>query len=484
VPSTGVFASAHELLEGLRSGRLTSEALVTSAIARARDINPRFNPVVALDEAGALARARAADEATRAGRPSGPLHGLPMTVKDCFEVAGLPAVNGAPELVDYRPARHAPAVQRLVDAGAIVIGKTNVPLYSLDLQTFNDVFGVTRNPWNPERTPGGSSGGAAVALATGITSLELGSDLAGSLRNPAHSTGVCSLKPSSGVVPTGGVLAPGPGRLRTPDLIVAGPLARSVADLELMLGILAGPCGRDAAAWRLALPLPRAPGRELRVAAWLDDAICPVETGVAEVLERACRGIEATGPGVDRSARPPFDAMAYFRDFFLLLYGEISAGLPESVFRSFSGAARRGTGDAPWTPLTVMPSAVAQTHRDWLAASERREGYRADWDEFFKRFDVLLTPVSPATAFPHDHRPFEGRSITLRGRDYAYMQQSFWCALATTSCLPAAVVPVGLAGNGMPVGLQIIGPYLGDYTTLEFAKLVERVTGGFRPPPP
>jgi amidase len=483
VPTAGVFASACELLAGLRAGRLSSEELVTAAITRAREVNPRLNAVVALDEAGALTRARVADRTARAGEATGRLHGLPMTVKDCFEVAGLPAVNGAAELRDHRPRRHALAVQRLVDAGAIIIGKTNTPLYSLDLQTFNEVYGVTRNPWDSDRTPGGSSGGAAVALATGITSLEIGTDLAGSLRIPAHASGVCSLKPSFGLVPTAGVLSTVPGRLRAADLVVAGPMARTVADLQLLFGLLAGTGGRDAAAWRLELPPPRAPGKALRVAAWLDEATCPVAPAVAGVLESACRRLAGAGVAVDTGARPAFVPAEYFQTFLRLMYGEMSAGFPESIFRAFAAAARRHAGDDAWTPLTVMPGAVAQSHRDWLAASEQRERYRAAWDDFFARWDVLIAPVAPTTALAHDYRPFEERTISLGGREYAYMQQSFWCGLATLAYLPAAVVPVGLAADGLPVGLQIIGPYLGDETVLEFAGLVEKALGGFRRPP-
>ena len=477
------YPSARELVAGLSAGRLSSVSLVTAALERCRAVNERFNAVVALDEQGALERARAADDRAAAGRPIGPLHGLPLTIKDCIEVAGLPAVNGAPELVGHRPGRHAEAVQRLVNAGAIVIGKSNVPLYSMDLQTFNEVFGVTLNPWDPQRTPGGSSGGAAVALATGVTALELGSDLAGSLRFPAHYTGVCSLKTSYGIVPVRGVLAPKPDMLRRPDLMVLGPMARSVADLELMLSVIAGPDPRESAAWRLALPAPRATAQRLRVAAWLDDALCPVDEQVAGVLQSACAALAAAGAQVDRAARPALDTQRAFEDFFALMYGEASAGLPAGVYRAFAAAARRAAGDAAWTPLSAMPVAVTQPHRDWLAASERREHHREAWRAFFERFDVLITPVAPCVAPPHDHRPFEERSIRLGGRGYPYMQQAYWCSLATTAGLPAVVVPVGLTQERLPVGLQVIGPYLGDRTALAFAAWVEQLTGGFRPPP-
>lgn len=476
------FASARALLEALRARRVTSRELTSHAIARHRALQPSLNALAALDEARALHLAEEADRDAAAGRCRGPLHGLPITVKDCFEVVGLPAANGAAELRDYRPASNSPALQRLVDAGALVIGKSNVPLASLDLQTYSEAFGTTRNPWNPERTPGGSSGGAAVAIATGITALELGSDLAGSLRLPAHCTGICALKPSHGIVSTAGVLAPGPGqRLRVPDLSVVGPLARTVDDLALALGVVAGAAGRDAEAWQLALP--PAPSRPLRAAAWLDDATCPVDLNVAAVLDGACAALEGAGLTIERAARPRFDAAACFRDFCQLMYGEMSVGFPDALYRTFALAARRGGSVEEWTPLSAMPADITQSHRDWLAACERRERYRRAWDELFGDFDVLLMPVAPTTAMPHDHRPFEERSIRLRDREHAYMQQAFWCALPTIAYLPAAVVPVGIAADGLPVGIQIVARYLGDYTALAYASEVERVCGGFRPPP-
>lgn len=481
--SSGTYASAGELLADLRAYRVTSEELLQAAFDRVSAVNPLLNPVVAVDEPGAFERARSADRARAAGDACGLLHGLPMTVKDCIEVAGLPTVNGAAELRDYRPGCHAAALQRLVDAGANVFGKTNVPQYSLDLQTFNPVFGVTRNPWNLERSPGGSSGGAAVAVATGITSIEIGSDLAGSLRLPAHATGICALKPSYGVVPVAGALSGLPGRLRVPDLMVVGPMARTVADLGLLLDILAGAERRNARAWSVNLPPPDHPAERMRIAAWLDDDNCPVDAGVGDILRQACSILSDAGLALNEGARPRFDARACFGDFLRLMYAELSAGFPPALYRAFEMAARRGDAGDEWTASSLMPAAVTQSHRQWLGVSERREGYRRAWDEFFTSFDILITPVAPATALVHDHRAVEARTVQLGGRQFPYMQQSFWCALATIGDLPAAVIPAGIAADGLPVGLQMIGPYLGERAVLEFAAYAEKLLGGFRPPP-
>jgi amidase len=258
-------------------------------------------------------------------------------------------------------------------------------------------------------------------------------------------------------------------------------MARRVADLGLLLDVLAGPAPREAPAWRLRLPEARAANTGLRVAAWLDDETCPVSAEVAGVLGAAVAALGDAGYRIDCDARPGIAAGEHFRLFLQLMYAEMSAGFPEGVFRAFGAAARRPVTDGEWTPLSVMPAAVTQSHREWLGASEAREGHRAAWADFFERFDVLVTPVAPTTALPHDHRPFEERTITLRGREYAYMQQSFWCGLATLAGLPAAVVPAGVAADGLPVGLQIVGPLFGERTVLEFAAGVEQVLGTLSP---
>jgi amidase len=465
------FRPARELLAELDRGSTTSETLVGACLARIDRLNPGLCAVVHVDREGALARARAADAELRSGRRRGVLHGLPITVKDSFEVAGMPATCGAEALRDHRPARDAGAVARLLAAGAIVVGKTNVPTWSLDLQTFNTMFGTTRNPWHPARTPGGSSGGAAAALAAGLVPAEIGTDLAGSLRIPAHWCGVAALKPTYGRVPVDGTLSGPPGRLRTPDLLVAGPMARTVGDLELLLGVLAP-------------DIPPAPPLHppLRVAVWDTVALCPADGDTRDVIAGVATALAAAGHAVDAAARPALDPAEAFRLFLQLLYGEMSASFPEPVYRSLRNAARGGPGD-PWTPLTMMAWGAAQSHRDWLAAVEAREQLRLAWEQFFAGVDVLLAPVAPTPAPLHDPRPFEERTVTLGGRDYPYMQQSFWAGLATTVGLPAVVVPAGLTPAGLPVGVQLIGTWGGEGALLGAARVVEALTGGFRPPP-
>jgi len=245
--------SAGELARAIREREVSSRELLEELLGRAERVNPALNAIVAWDVDRARAAAAAADEVTATGEPLGALHGVPMTVKDTYETEGLVTTAGAPELAQYVPQADAVVVARLKAAGAIIFGKTNSPLYAGDWQTYNDVYGRTNNPWDVTRTVGGSSGGAAAAVAAGLTPLEFGSDIGGSIRIPAHYNGVFGLKPSWGIVPLRGHIPGPPGSLVDPDIGVAGPIARSVADLKLALGLVAGPLPQEAAGWRLEL---------------------------------------------------------------------------------------------------------------------------------------------------------------------------------------------------------------------------------------
>jgi amidase len=389
------FRSARDLAAALRRREIGSLELLDHYLARVERWNPELGALVAFDVEGARARARAADEARGRGELWGPLHGLPMTIKDSIEVAGMPCTSGSPSLAAYVPAAHAPAVQRLVDAGAVVFGKTNLPLFAGDLQSYNEVYGTTRNPWDPARSPGGSSGGSAAALAAGLCGLELGSDIGGSIRSPSHFCGVYGHKPSHGIVPLRGHIPGPPGSRREDDLGVIGPLARAPEDLSLALDLLAGPP-----------PLLAA--------------------------------FDAQAPALD----PADDA--------------------------FAAHIVRG---------------AAQRHREWLAAHERRLALCARWEAFFRDFDVLLAPVLPTVAIPHDHGEISARTIEVNGKRFPYLEQIFWAGLASVALLPATVAPVGLGRSGLPVGLQIVGPFLEDRTPLDFAARMAEVVGGFVAPP-
>lgn len=469
-------ATATQLLAALDRGELGARQLVQVLVARIEALDPALNAVVARRFESALAEAETADARRRSGGAGPPLLGLPVTIKDSLEVAGLPATCGSPQLRDYRPAADAPVVRRLREAGAIVLGKTNVPLYASDFQTFNELHGVTRNPWALDRTPGGSSGGAAAALAAGFSAAELGSDLAGSLRLPAHFCGVFALKPTWGLLPqAGSLLGPRPV-LRERDLAVVGPMARSAADLSLLFEVLTAPeraAGRDG-----LLPAPAA-ASTLRVAAWLDESFCPLDPSLRAVLERALTRLAAAGLRIEPGRPDGLDAAAFFETHCALMYGEMSGELPDEVYefqQRRAGQRKHPGGDR-------LARGLTQSHRDWLAAREAQVRARGQMVAFLSGHDLLLCPVAPTSAPPHDARRLEQREQPAGGQVLPVLQHMFWLMLASTTGLPAVVVPVGTDEAGLPVGLQVIAPPRAERRALALAAFIERELGGFRTPP-
>lgn len=480
--SEWAFRSTAELARALCERKVGAVELLDHYLARAERHNPRINAIVAWDVERARERARSADAALARGESWGALHGVPMTIKDSIEVAGMPTTSGAPALRDHRPAEHAPAAQRAVDAGAIVFGKTNLPIYAGDFQSYNDVYGQTNNPWDVTRVPGGSSGGAAAALAAGLTGFEIGSDIGGSIRNPSHYCGVYGLKPSHGLVPTRGHIPGPPGTLATADISVIGPMGRGVADLALGLDVLAGPDRLEARGWRLALPPPRHERlRDFRVAVWLDHPLCPVDGEVLACLQAAVEAVARAGAQVDEKTRPA-DGAESFSVYLRLLFGVLASGFPPAALATFD-AALPGLAPDNVSFQTDTVRGVSQRHRDWTAVDEHRQRLRWRWDAFFRDFDVLLAPVVPTVAFPHDHSEQTARTVTVNGAPFPYMQQLFWAGLTNVVYLPAVAAPVGLAQSGLPVGIQIAAPYLEDRTAIRFAELLAGVIGGYQIPP-
>jgi len=405
----------------------------------------------------ARARAVEADKALAQGQDWGPLHGLPMTVKDVFEVVGMPTTSGDPLLKDYMPKSNAIAVQRLIDAGAIIFGKTNVPYHAMDIQSYNEIYGTTNNPWDLSRTPGGSSGGSAAALAAGFTPLELGSDIGGSVRFPAHYTGVFGHKPTFGIVPRYGHIPPMPDRVPQHvmpmiPLFVVGPLARSADDLELALGVLTTPGNMDESDNRPELLQPRRQQfKDYRVAVWFTDSYpaAEIDTDVLATLKKTVEKLRVAGLDIDEEARPDIDLWKD-RQIWLEIYNQMMAGA---------------------LPLNEM-------------LVEKQKKQQAMWAEFFERYDVLIAPVSPTVAFPHDHKgTLLSRSLEVNGQEKPMLNNMAWTYMAVVSGLPATVAPVGLSDSGLPVGIQIIGARFEDRTTIAFARGLSELVGGFVAPP-
>jgi amidase len=448
-------ATATDALDALARGAITSEALLTAQLERVERFNPVLSAVVAMDLDGALRDARAADEARRQGRLTGPLHGLPMTIKDIFATRGLVTTSGHAPLSDYRPEADAPAVAALKAAGAVVFGKTNLPEFGGDIQSYNDIHGLCRNPWNPERTAGGSSGGAGAALASGMTLLELGSDIGGSIRVPCHYNGVFGHKPTWNAVDRFGESPRPPVWAHAlMDLAVAGPMGRSVADVRLGLDVLTAITTGGIPGARLPPASPRSySARGLRVAIHVEDPAAPTsaacKAAVREVGARlAAAGAQVTEPGL---AGPDLaEQNLLYRD---LLNAAMSPG-------------------------------YAASHQEWKATDERRHRLRADYARFFQDHDVLLAPIAPTPAFPHVTEGSMGsRKLTVDGVEVSYLKHLVWAGLPTLPGLPATAVPVALSDESLPMGLQVIGPLWADQTTLAVAGLIETLNGGFRPPP-
>jgi amidase len=467
------FLSATTLAKEIRERRISSREALDYFLARIEALDKPINSVVTIDATRARREADAANAALAHGELRGPLHGVPMTVKDSFQTAGMRTTSGAPELAEFIPQEDAWPVARLREAGAIIFGKTNLPIYAGDMQSYNEVFGTTNNPHDVSRTPGGSSGGSAAALACGFTPLELGSDIGGSIRLPAHMSGVAGHKPSYGIVPAHGQIPGPPGTLTLADLAVAGPMARTVEDLELGLDIIAGPNRWDGPAWRLELPPPRHGAlKDYRVAAWLDDPICRVEPGVRALLEKAAQALASAGVAVDYEARPEFTLDKVFATFSALLQAALSGGVPFDKIEKYAAA----IGD---TPAAQMKRSQAMRHRQWLSHNERRLQMRKRCEEFFKQWDAILLPVMPCPAILHDHsEPLAARMAAVGGEPRPYWELNAWMAPAGACYLPATVIPVGCLANGLPVGIQIVGPYLEDRTTLDLGRHLLAMTGG------
>jgi amidase len=474
--------SASAMAEAVAAGRVSSVELTEAHLRRIEARNGAVGVVVTLDADRALAEASALDAERSSGRRRGPFHGVPMTVKDSFLTAGMRTTSGAPDYATFVPDRDAEVVARMRAAGAVVVGKTNLPIFAGDVQSFNELFGTSSNPWNPSRSVGGSSGGSAGALACGFTPLEIGSDIAGSIRNPAGMCGVVGHKPSFGVVSGRGQIPGPPGTLTEADLAVVGPMARTVADAAAMLEVLAGPNDWLAPAWRLHLPPARAhDAAGLRVAIWADDPACPVDRHVRAAVDRVGAALEVAGARVDAAARPEGVSFERSVDTFWRLLGGALAGSWTPVEIEHH-AAQVAAGERVEGDLGVVHS--EQRHRAWLSANERRLQLRSRWRRFFEDWDVVIAPISPTVAIPHDHSgPLTSRTLTINERVRPYTDQMAWMGLFGVAYLPATAVPVAIHPDGLPIGVQVVGPFLEDRTTLAAAAVVESLTGGFRWPP-
>lgn len=474
------FWPARKLAAAIRRRKFGALELLDHYLARIERHNGAINAIVGLDAERARQRARAADRALARGRALGPLHGVPMTVKEAFAGLDLPTTWGIPAFRDNRPAQPALALERLAAAGAVLVGKTNVPIWLADWQSYNDIYGTTRNPWDPSRSPGGSSGGSAAALAAGLTGLELGSDIGGSIRVPASFCGVYGHKPTYGLcASTGHALG---DWAAAPDIAVIGPLGRSADDLLLGLKAIIGP---DRAEGAGALMSPAAaPQRRLadfRVAIMLEDERYPVDGEVRDQLQALVDFLAKRKVKI-RAARPALDTAESYSLYLSLLYAALSQGQSAEAFKENAAAAGAlSADDRSFRAHYLRGSTLA--HREWLHLNACRAQLRRRWAEFFTEYDLLLCPVIACAAFPHDRRPWPERTVTISGTPRPTVELSFWPGLGGVAYLPATAAPIGFTKGGLPVGVQIVGPHLGDFACIAFARLIERDYHGFVAPP-
>lgn len=477
------FASATEAAHAIRSRQVSSVELTGHMLQRIEALNPKLHALVTLTAGAAMDRARQADEALARGEWWGAFHGVPCTIKDTFETAGVRTTAGA--LPDYVPEQDAAVVARLKAAGAVVLGKTNVPAMAADWQTFNDIFGTTNNPWDGSCTAGGSSGGEAAALAAGLSFLGLGSDIGGSIRVPAHFCGVYGHKPTLGVVPRRGHIPPPPGVPLQPlgmgvgEMAVAGPLARSASDLSAALQAIGGPDMHDATAFRWSLPQPRRTRlRDYHIGYVLDDEICPVSTPVKKKLGEVIEALIKAGVSMHEGWPAGIDPAEQLDTYRYMIFAAMAKFMLPQDIEQARKAAQAGdpVGRALDRAITA-PQSVFQEANAGRCAS------LGMWQEYFRTHDAFLMPVAFTPAFPHDRRmPMQARSIATLEGARAYMDLHFWMASAALNGLPATVAPVGLTPEGLPVGLQILGPYLEDATPIDVAGRLADVLGGYQAP--
>jgi amidase len=478
------FPTAEQLAAALRAGEVTSAELTDEAIARIELDDKAINAICVPDFDRARTAARDADQA-RARGDDRPLLGIPVTVKESYNIAGLPTTWGVPLHRNHMPAEDAVQVSRLKAAGAVVLGKTNVPLGLQDVQSFNEIYGTTNNPWDHGRTPGGSSGGSAAALACGFGALSIGSDIGGSLRTPAHFCGVYAHKPTLGLAANRGMVPPAVPALPAEEgLAVVGPMARTARDLTLLLDVMAGP---DPLTHGVAYELTLPPARherlcDFRVLVLDDHPFIPTGSAVRAGVNRVADALVEGGARVERHSPLLPDLAEAAVLYTQLLFSSTGARLPVEAYEQLRARAAGLSPDDQGLDAVRLRGLVF-SHRDWIEANNRRERHRHGWRQLFAEFDAVVCPVTPTPAFPHDHNPdLLERRIDIDGVEYPYLDQLVWAGLATMPGLPATAVPAGRSPEGLPVGVQLIGPMFEDRTPLRLAELLEREIGGFQAP--
>lgn len=481
------FASAAALARKIKAREISAEELLQHYLDRVDRYNPELNAIVVDIRDRAMADAKTMDAQIAAGENVGQFHGVPMTVKESYNVSGTPTTWGNPEWRDNVPAEDAESLKKIRTEGVNIFGKTNVPLALADFQSYNDVYGTTNNPYDHARIPGGSSGGSAAALAAGLTGLETGSDIGGSIRNPAHFCGIFGHKPTYDLLWMRGHTPPGDIR-STSDISVIGPMARSAEDLDIALRAMAGPDSITARGFKLDLPEWQGRSlKDLRVAVWQNDEAAPVAREVEARVELVASALRDAGALVDFDARPGFTAEHSHDTYQNLLQATMAMRMPDGDYESLREYVEKLDPADQGTSAKILRAQVS-SFKDWGAANEMRHHLRWSWHDFFdtetnkQAYDVLITPVMATPAFEHDQRKFGERTLTVDNQARPYFEQVFWAGLTGVAYLPSTVIPTGLNNQGLPIGVQIVGPEYSDLITIGIARELEAAGFNFTPP--
>jgi len=475
------YSSAVEIATLIRSRKISAREALEHFLKRVETYNPKLNAIIWMNAERARQRADAADAALAKGESWGPLHGVPMTIKESYDVAGSPTTWGDPALKDNIRQTNALSVDRMENAGVVLFGKTNVPLMLADWQSYNAIYGTSNNPWDLARSPGGSSGGSAAALAAGLTGIDAGSDIGASIRNPAHYCGVFGLKPTWGVVsPKGHAL---PGVVAYGDISAIGPMTRGAEDLDVALDAMAGPDDLDGVAWKLDLPrCPATSLKGMRIAVKLKDPNSEVDSEYTAKLQELVDALAKRG-AVVKEVEPAIDTRRLHEVYVLLLRAATSARTSEADIARWAKIVKdAGAGREPY--LDQMVRGNSMPHRIWLLLNNERHHLRRSFAEFFKDWDVLLCPAAASAAFPHDQKGERWqRHIPIDNDTAPTTDQLFWAGYSGVVYLPSTVGPAGLTRAGLPVGYQAIAAHGRDKTATAFSRFVEAEIGGFVPPP-
>jgi amidase len=468
---TEQYSGATAAMNAMVSGETTARKLLEDCLEAIDQDNDTVNAVVHMDIDSARKLADERDQLCQSGNLIGPLHGLPVTIKECFDVEDMPTTWGDPKRAHSYPTKSSGVAERLRAAGAVLLGKTNIPANLGDWETDNPLFGGTRNPHDLSKSAGGSSGGSAAAVACGFSYADIGSDQGGSIRLPANYCGVHGLKPSWDILPMSGHSMTTENRV--PDIGVSGPIVRRSEDISLLIEALSGP-NVSKTAWRLFLPPNQVQTLTgLRVAVMLEHPECPIDHPYYEALQSMAQSLEEADVLVDRIARPAIDFNAANDLMNLLVRAETATRMSDEEYIQRLHIAQNNSGKIErFKRLNARGCSLP--HREWLMLHEERIEVCNQWAEFFNVYDFFLCPVSASAASPF--RPsmnVEKRTVPVNGAEIPVLAQHFWFSFASLAYLPANSAPIGKTSQGLPCGVQVIGRRYHDHDVAAFSGLLQ-----------